>query len=60
MLPKAPHEVVPHKRVVEYNDFAHCLVCFRQTGKVKGRFNYSYLKRQECRPLRKHVDTAVE
>eukprot|EP00971_Amphidinium_carterae_P141523 2804237-Amphidinium_carterae.2 len=33
--------------------FARCLVCYRQTGKVKGKFNYSYLMRQECRPLRK-------
>eukprot|EP00971_Amphidinium_carterae_P245572 4876932-Amphidinium_carterae.4 len=51
MLPRsrAPREVGPHKRV---------------TGKVKGKVNFSYLKRQECRPLRKHykqrVDTAAE
>eukprot|EP00971_Amphidinium_carterae_P243585 4837428-Amphidinium_carterae.3 len=31
MLPRAPHEVSPHKRVVEYNDFVCCLVCYRQT-----------------------------
>eukprot|EP00971_Amphidinium_carterae_P060383 1194827-Amphidinium_carterae.1 len=35
MLPKAALEVGPHKRVVEYSDCARCLVCFRQTGKVK-------------------------
>eukprot|EP00971_Amphidinium_carterae_P140629 2786922-Amphidinium_carterae.1 len=54
MLPKALYEDGPCKRVVEYNEFVRCLVCFRQTGKVKGKFNYSYLKRKECRPFRKH------
>eukprot|EP00971_Amphidinium_carterae_P209609 4158005-Amphidinium_carterae.1 len=24
-LPKAPHEVGPHKRVLEYDEFARCL-----------------------------------
>eukprot|EP00971_Amphidinium_carterae_P305311 6067108-Amphidinium_carterae.1 len=44
--------------------YGRCLVCFRQTGEVKGKFNFSYLKLQECRPLRKHfkqrVDSAFE
>eukprot|EP00971_Amphidinium_carterae_P199925 3967974-Amphidinium_carterae.1 len=47
VLPYPPFEVGPHKCVVEYNDFARRLVCFRHTS-----FNYSYLRRLECRPLR--------
>eukprot|EP00971_Amphidinium_carterae_P204151 4051360-Amphidinium_carterae.2 len=31
-----------------------CLDCHRQTGKVRGKFNFPYLRRQECRPLNKH------
>eukprot|EP00971_Amphidinium_carterae_P120063 2378259-Amphidinium_carterae.1 len=33
-------------------EFARCLDCCRQTCKVKAKFIYSYLKRQECRQLR--------
>eukprot|EP00971_Amphidinium_carterae_P158345 3139011-Amphidinium_carterae.1 len=53
MFPRAPCEVGPHKRVVEYDEFVRCLDCCRQTGKVRGKFNYSYLKRQECWQLSK-------
>eukprot|EP00971_Amphidinium_carterae_P163633 3244444-Amphidinium_carterae.4 len=64
VLPRAPHEVGPHERVVEYNGFARCLVCYRQTGKVKGKFSYSCLKRQECRLLckilKQRVDSAAK
>eukprot|EP00971_Amphidinium_carterae_P262214 5201144-Amphidinium_carterae.1 len=35
--------------VVTYNTFARCLDCHRQTGKVKRKFNFSYLRRQEAR-----------
>eukprot|EP00971_Amphidinium_carterae_P316555 6292638-Amphidinium_carterae.1 len=51
---QAPHVEGPHRRVVNYNTFARRLDCHRQTGKVKGKFNFSYLKGQECRPLKKH------
>eukprot|EP00971_Amphidinium_carterae_P265467 5266246-Amphidinium_carterae.1 len=44
VLPKVPHEVGRYKHVVECNDFARCLVCYRQTSKVKGKLNYSNLK----------------
>eukprot|EP00971_Amphidinium_carterae_P085194 1685641-Amphidinium_carterae.1 len=37
-----------------FNTFARCLDCHRQTGKVRGKFNFPYLRRQECRPLKKH------
>eukprot|EP00971_Amphidinium_carterae_P093568 1851652-Amphidinium_carterae.1 len=30
-----------------------CLDCHKQTGKVKGKFSFSYLRGQECRPLKK-------
>eukprot|EP00971_Amphidinium_carterae_P121904 2413840-Amphidinium_carterae.1 len=33
--PNRPFEVGPHKRVVEFNDCARCLDCFRQTGRLK-------------------------
>eukprot|EP00971_Amphidinium_carterae_P309704 6154667-Amphidinium_carterae.1 len=48
----------PHRRVVvyklNYNSFARCLDCGRQTGKVHGKFNFPYLMRQECRRLKKN------
>eukprot|EP00971_Amphidinium_carterae_P079319 1569287-Amphidinium_carterae.1 len=52
-LPQAPHVEGPHRRVVTFNTFARCLDCHRQTGKVHGKFNFPYLRRQECRPLKK-------
>eukprot|EP00971_Amphidinium_carterae_P145354 2880212-Amphidinium_carterae.1 len=42
-----------HRRVVTYNTFVRCLDCHRQTGKVKGKFNFAYLRGQECRQLKK-------
>eukprot|EP00971_Amphidinium_carterae_P036107 709612-Amphidinium_carterae.1 len=33
MLPRSPHKVGPRKKVVEYDEFAHCLDCCRQTVK---------------------------
>eukprot|EP00971_Amphidinium_carterae_P095689 1893382-Amphidinium_carterae.3 len=48
-----PAEVLPKPPLSSHTcDFARCLVCFQQTGKVKGKHNCSYLRRQECRPLR--------
>eukprot|EP00971_Amphidinium_carterae_P238656 4737579-Amphidinium_carterae.1 len=47
-------------RVVTYTTFARCLDCHRQTGKVKGKFNFSYLRRQECRPLKKRFAQRTE
>eukprot|EP00971_Amphidinium_carterae_P294440 5846082-Amphidinium_carterae.1 len=49
-LPQAPHVEGPHRRVVTFNTFARCLDCHRQTDKVRGKFNFPYLRRQECRP----------
>eukprot|EP00971_Amphidinium_carterae_P334796 6470273-Amphidinium_carterae.1 len=43
----------PHRRVVVYNAFARCLDCHQRTGKVRGKFNFPYPRRQECRPLEK-------
>eukprot|EP00971_Amphidinium_carterae_P001505 30139-Amphidinium_carterae.1 len=34
--------------------YLHCLDCCRQTGKVKGEYNFSYLKRQDCHKLKKN------
>eukprot|EP00971_Amphidinium_carterae_P000814 16065-Amphidinium_carterae.1 len=45
---QAPHVEGPHRRVVTYNTFARCLDCHTQTGKVKGKFNFRYLRGQEC------------
>eukprot|EP00971_Amphidinium_carterae_P177314 3516339-Amphidinium_carterae.1 len=45
----APQVVGPHHRVVTYNTFARCLDCHRQTGLVKGKFNFTYLRGQACR-----------
>eukprot|EP00971_Amphidinium_carterae_P185333 3679844-Amphidinium_carterae.1 len=53
-MAQAPHVEGPHRRVVTYDTFARCLDCQRQTGKVRGKFNFRYLKGQECRPLKKH------
>eukprot|EP00971_Amphidinium_carterae_P008487 167555-Amphidinium_carterae.1 len=33
---RAPREVGPHKRVVEYDEFVRCLDCCRRPGKIKG------------------------
>eukprot|EP00971_Amphidinium_carterae_P199119 3951691-Amphidinium_carterae.1 len=52
-LPQAPHVEGPHRRVVTFNTFARCFDCHRQTGKVRGKFNFPYLRRPECRPFKK-------
>eukprot|EP00971_Amphidinium_carterae_P154551 3065095-Amphidinium_carterae.1 len=49
--PQAPRVEGPHRRVVVYNTFARCLDCYRQTGKVCGKFNFPCFRRQECRRL---------
>eukprot|EP00971_Amphidinium_carterae_P162371 3218772-Amphidinium_carterae.1 len=48
----------PVVEVVENNKFARYLVCYSQTGKVKGKFNYSHPKRQTL--FKRHVDAVVE
>eukprot|EP00971_Amphidinium_carterae_P293078 5818946-Amphidinium_carterae.1 len=50
-----PLSVGPHLRVVEHATFAQCLNCFRQVGlhTGRGKFNYHYLKGQDCRPFMK-------
>eukprot|EP00971_Amphidinium_carterae_P095189 1883254-Amphidinium_carterae.1 len=45
--PQAPHVEGPHRRVVTFTHFARCLDCHRQMGKVRGKFNFPYLRRQE-------------
>eukprot|EP00971_Amphidinium_carterae_P344855 6485504-Amphidinium_carterae.1 len=47
LLPQAPREGGPHKRVVEFDVFARCLDCCRHTGKVNGKFNNSYLRTKD-------------
>eukprot|EP00971_Amphidinium_carterae_P161713 3205780-Amphidinium_carterae.1 len=51
---QAPHVEGPHRRVVTYNTFARCLDCHRQIGMVRGKFNFTYLRGQACRPLKKN------
>eukprot|EP00971_Amphidinium_carterae_P304643 6053899-Amphidinium_carterae.2 len=53
LMLRAPHVEGPHRRVVTFTTFARCLDCHRQTGKVRGKFNFRNLRRQECRPLKK-------
>eukprot|EP00971_Amphidinium_carterae_P136541 2705404-Amphidinium_carterae.1 len=43
----------PHQRVVRHAAYLHCLDCGRRAGKAKGEYNFSYLKRQDCRKLQK-------
>eukprot|EP00971_Amphidinium_carterae_P157215 3116723-Amphidinium_carterae.1 len=59
-LLQAPHVEGPHRRAVTFNTFARCLDCHRQTGKERGKFNFPYLRRQECRPLKKHFAQRTE
>eukprot|EP00971_Amphidinium_carterae_P301802 5996057-Amphidinium_carterae.1 len=62
VLPKPPFEVGPHKKVIEFTDFARCLACLRQVGRFRASFNYPYLT--ECYLLKKRkaqrVDRALE
>eukprot|EP00971_Amphidinium_carterae_P083136 1644934-Amphidinium_carterae.1 len=41
-----------HQRVVKHETFLQCLDCNRQTGKVKGKYNFAYLRTQDCRQLK--------
>eukprot|EP00971_Amphidinium_carterae_P233243 4629533-Amphidinium_carterae.1 len=52
VFPAAPLKLGPHLRVIRHAE-DQCLECGRQTGKVKGEYNFSYLKRQDCRKLNK-------
>eukprot|EP00971_Amphidinium_carterae_P072436 1432813-Amphidinium_carterae.1 len=53
VYPEAPFQLGQHIRVVRHKDFLQCLGCTRQTGKVKGNYNFAYLTRQSCRKLKK-------
>eukprot|EP00971_Amphidinium_carterae_P288776 5734079-Amphidinium_carterae.1 len=53
VYPEAPFRLGPHLRVVRHGDFLQCLDCTRQTGKVRGEYNFAYLTRQDCRRLKK-------
>eukprot|EP00971_Amphidinium_carterae_P023273 459232-Amphidinium_carterae.1 len=46
VFPEAPFQLTQHLRVVRHADFLQCLDCTRQTGKVKGKYNFAYLTRQ--------------
>eukprot|EP00971_Amphidinium_carterae_P145869 2891083-Amphidinium_carterae.1 len=48
---EAPFLIGPHQRVLRHKTYFECPDCGRQTGKVKGEHNFSYLKRQECPKL---------
>eukprot|EP00971_Amphidinium_carterae_P016736 330265-Amphidinium_carterae.1 len=57
---RQPHEIVSdYKGVVKAVQALQtgrrqwCLDCGRQTGKVKGNYNFSYLKRLDCHKLKK-------
>eukprot|EP00971_Amphidinium_carterae_P103883 2056967-Amphidinium_carterae.2 len=52
-LPQAPHVEGLRRHVVTFSTFARCLDCHQQTRKVRGKFNFPYLRRQDCRPLNK-------
>eukprot|EP00971_Amphidinium_carterae_P230339 4571272-Amphidinium_carterae.1 len=53
VFPEAPFQLGPHQRVVRHAIFLRCLNCGRQAGKVKGEYNFFYLKRQDCRQLKR-------
>eukprot|EP00971_Amphidinium_carterae_P179394 3558302-Amphidinium_carterae.1 len=53
VYPEAPFQLGPHLHVVRHEVFLQCLDCGRQTGKVKGKLNLTYLNNQDCRPLKK-------
>eukprot|EP00971_Amphidinium_carterae_P216681 4301513-Amphidinium_carterae.1 len=50
--PQAPRIEGPHRRVVTFTTFARCLDCHRQTGKVRGKFNFPYLRAKRAGPSR--------
>eukprot|EP00971_Amphidinium_carterae_P195256 3874542-Amphidinium_carterae.1 len=53
VYPEAPFQLGLHLRVVRHADFLQCLDCTRQTGKVRGNYDFAYLTRQSCRKLKK-------
>eukprot|EP00971_Amphidinium_carterae_P274226 5442339-Amphidinium_carterae.1 len=44
---EAPFQLEVRQKVVRHAAFLYCLDCGRQTGKVKGEYNFSYIKRQD-------------
>eukprot|EP00971_Amphidinium_carterae_P091037 1801998-Amphidinium_carterae.1 len=52
-FPGAPFKLGLHLCVVRHAAFLQCLDCGCETGKVKGEYNFFYLKRQDCRKLKK-------
>eukprot|EP00971_Amphidinium_carterae_P023794 469064-Amphidinium_carterae.1 len=48
VYPEAPFQLGPHLRVVRHETYLRCLDCSRQTGKVKGEYNFSYHYTHEC------------
>eukprot|EP00971_Amphidinium_carterae_P010409 205501-Amphidinium_carterae.1 len=52
LLPEVPEKV--SEVVIRHDTYLHCLDRGRQTGTVKGEYNFSYLKRQACRKLKKN------
>eukprot|EP00971_Amphidinium_carterae_P166768 3304713-Amphidinium_carterae.2 len=57
VVPEAPFQIGPHQRVVRHETFIQCLDCGRQTGKVKGEYNFAYLNSQDCRKFKKKKGT---
>eukprot|EP00971_Amphidinium_carterae_P144499 2863448-Amphidinium_carterae.1 len=53
VYPEAPFQLGQHLRVVRHADFLQCFDCTRQTGKVKGNYNFAYMTKQSCRKLKK-------
>eukprot|EP00971_Amphidinium_carterae_P075942 1500450-Amphidinium_carterae.1 len=53
VFPEAPFRIGPHMHVVRHETFIQCRDCGRQTGKVRGDYNFAYRNRQNCRQLKK-------
>eukprot|EP00971_Amphidinium_carterae_P282607 5610447-Amphidinium_carterae.1 len=54
-LPREPVAEEPEILSVEmcFRKHHSCLACTRQTGKVKGNYNFAYLTKQSCRTFKK-------
>eukprot|EP00971_Amphidinium_carterae_P119181 2360941-Amphidinium_carterae.1 len=50
---EAPLQLGQHLHVVRHAAFLQCLDCLRQTGKVKGEYNFAYMTDQDYRKLKK-------
>eukprot|EP00971_Amphidinium_carterae_P222973 4424390-Amphidinium_carterae.4 len=59
VFPEAPFVFGPHQRAVHHAAYLHCFDCGRQTGKVKGEYNFLHLKRQDCSKLKKNKNTKL-